>query len=264
MAGLIGAENLPKLEARLAEKLDLVFYPVSNQITPRKQEYELISALAGLAASLHKLAFDLRLLQSPPFGEMSEPFGGAQVGSSAMPFKRNPIRSEKINSLARSLAVLPRIAWDNAALSLLERTLDDSANRRSLLPEAFLLSDELLQTAIGILSGLTISELGMRTNLETYASFSATEPLLAALVKAGADRLEMHAHLRQLAMEAWEQVRVGKINPLPKMIKADTAIERYLSRKEIKQLLDVRTHVGDAPRRARVCALKILTTLGAG
>ncbi len=264
LAGLIGVENLPRFEARMAEKLDLAFYPVTSQITPRKQEYELISALAGLGASLHKLAFDLRLLQSPPFGEMSEPFSENQVGSSAMPFKRNPIRAEKINSLARTLAAMPRTAWDNAALSLLERTLDDSANRRSLLPEAFLLSDELLQTAIGILSGLVISEHGMRTNLEAYSPFSATEPLLAALVKAGADRQEMHAHLRRLSMQAWEQVRLGKANPLPKMINADTAIKRFLSRKEIQRLLDVRNHVGDAPRRARECALGIRRVLGAG
>ena len=118
----------------------------------------MLSLLAGLGASLHKFAFDLRLLQSAPIGELSEPFGKQQVGSSAMPFKRNPINAEKINSLARLLAQMPRIAWDNAANSLLERTLDDSANRRTILPEAFLICDELLITAKRILSGLQVNE----------------------------------------------------------------------------------------------------------
>ena len=144
-AELIGAENLAEFEARLSARLGLAFFPVASQVYPRKQDYAVISALAGLGASLYKFAFDLRLLQSPPLGELSEPFGQKQVGSSAMPFKRNPIQAEKIDSLGRLLAQMPRLAWDNAAHSLLERTLDDSANRRTLLPEAFLISDELLQ-----------------------------------------------------------------------------------------------------------------------
>ncbi len=115
-----------------------------------------MSALAGLAASLHKFAFDLRLLQSPPIGEWSEPFGAKQVGSSAMPFKRNPVVAENIDSLTRVLAGLPRIAWDNAALSLLERTLDDSGNRRLMLPEAFLLTDEVLTRARRLVDGLQV------------------------------------------------------------------------------------------------------------
>ena len=144
-AELIGAENLAGFEQRLSEQLGLPFYPVATQVYPRKQDYRVLSALAGLGGSLYKFAFDLRILQSPSLGELSEPFGKKQVGSSAMPFKRNPISAEKIDSLARSLAQMPRVAWDNAAHSLLERTLDDSANRRSLLPEAFLITDELLR-----------------------------------------------------------------------------------------------------------------------
>ncbi|MCX6066393.1 MAG: lyase family protein [Chloroflexi bacterium] len=131
---LIGVEELENFERQLSEKLDLPFYPIATQTYPRKQDYSVLSALASLGQSLYKMAFDLRLLQSPPIGELSEPFGRKQVGSSAMPFKRNPIRAEKINSLGRYLAQLPRVAWDNAAHSLLERTLDDSANRRTILP----------------------------------------------------------------------------------------------------------------------------------
>jgi adenylosuccinate lyase len=142
---LDGSEKLAEFE--IGAKIGLSFFPVATQVYPRKQDYQVISALAGLGGSLYKFAFDLRILQSPLFGELSEPFGQKQVGSSAMPFKRNPINAEKIDSLGRALAQMPRLAWDNAAHSLLERTLDDSANRRSLLPEAFLISDELLKVA---------------------------------------------------------------------------------------------------------------------
>jgi len=134
---LLGKENLPEFQHKISRKLELDFYPVVNQTYPRVQDYQLLSLLAGQGAVLYKLAFDLRLLQSPVLGELAEPFGKNQVGSSAMPFKQNPIKSEKINSLGRILAQLPRTAWDNAAHSLLERTLDDSANRRIVLPEAF-------------------------------------------------------------------------------------------------------------------------------
>ena len=180
-AELIGSEKLADFELKLSQKLDLPFFPVASQVYPRKQDYELVSTLAGLGASLYKLAFDLRLLQSPPIGELAEPFGEKQVGSSAMPFKRNPIRSEKINSLARYLASLPRLAWDNAAHSLLERTLDDSANRRILLPEAFLAADELLRTANSIFSNLQVDEIAMARNLAIYGPFAATERVLMAL-----------------------------------------------------------------------------------
>jgi adenylosuccinate lyase len=146
-ADLMGKENLEAFERRLSEELELEFFPVTTQVYPRKQDFWVLSALASLGASLYKFAFDLRILQSPPIGELSEPFGVKQVGSSAMPFKRNPVNAEKIDSLARVLAQFPRLAWDNAAHSLLERTLDDSANRRTLLPEAFLIADELLRTA---------------------------------------------------------------------------------------------------------------------
>jgi adenylosuccinate lyase len=111
---LMGNDGYAKFEAHLSQILDLPFFSVSTQTYPRKQEYTLLSALAGLGSSLYKFAFDLRLLQSPVIGELSEPFGRKQVGSSAMPFKRNPINSEKINSLARSLAGMPQIAWQNA------------------------------------------------------------------------------------------------------------------------------------------------------
>jgi len=195
-AELIGGENLSEFEIRLSTRLGLPFFSVTTQTYPRKQDYRVMAALAGLGGSLYKFAFDIRLLQSPAMGELAEPFGKRQVGSSAMPFKRNPINAERIDSLGRLLAQLPRLAWDNAAHSLLERTLDDSANRRTLLPESFLIADELIQTSAKILDGLQVDQAAIERNLRTYGPFAATERVLMALGKAGADRQAMHDRLR--------------------------------------------------------------------
>lgn len=260
-ADLVGVENLAQFEKRLSEKLDLPFYPIAAQVYPRKQDYDAISALSGLGASLHKIAFDLRILQSPAIGELAEPFGEKQVGSSAMPFKRNPIRSEKITSLARYLAGLARIAWDNAAHSLLERTLDDSANRRILLPEACLASDELLRTATGLISNLHVDEGAMARNLATFGPFAATERVLVALVKAGADRQSMHERLRTHSLDAWQATQAGKDNPLADDLCRDSALTSFLSEAEIRSLMDARTHLGDVAVRSRRMAETILAEI---
>jgi adenylosuccinate lyase len=207
---------------------------------------------------LYKFAFDLRLLQSPVIGELSEPFGEKQVGSSAMPFKRNPIQAEKIDSLARSLAGMPRVAWDNAAHSLLERTLDDSANRRTLLPEAFLITDELLRVAGRLLEGLQVDEASAARNLSRYGPFAATERVLMALVKAGADRQEMHEHLRRISMAAWQKMGAGEDNPLAEYLASDPVIQRYLNGSELHDLMDANSYLGDAPQRARLLADTIM------
>jgi adenylosuccinate lyase len=260
-AELLGVGKLAEFEQKLSKKLNLPFFTVASQVYPRKQDYEIISALAGLGASLYKFAFDLRLLQSPPLGELSEPFGEKQVGSSAMPFKRNTIRSEKINSLARYLAGLPRLAWDNAAHTLLERTLDDSANRRILLPEACLAADEILRTAQSILSKLRVDETAIARNMSVYGPFAATERVLMALVKAGADRQAMHERVRLNAMKAWETIKQGELNPLVDLLCQDAELTEYLSEKEIRLLMDARSHIGDAPSRARAMAKTILETV---
>jgi adenylosuccinate lyase len=258
---LIGMDNLAEFENRLSSRLKLPFFPVATQVYPRKQDYLLLSHLAGLGASLHKFAFDLRLLQSSPFGELSEPFSKQQVGSSAMPFKRNPINAEKIDSLARALAQMPRTAWDNAANSLLERTLDDSANRRTLLPEAFLICDELLTTTKRILDGLQVNEKAIQRNLEAYAPFAAVERVLMALVKAGADRQVMHEYLREHSLTAWDAVQSGNPNPLVELVSHDPEITHYLQANELYQLMDVSRYLGDAPQRARQMAETIRNTL---
>ena len=253
-AELMGADKLAEFEARLSTRLGLPFFPVTTQTYPRKQDVQVINALAGLGGSLYKFAFDLRLLQSPPIGELAEPFGKGQVGSSAMPFKRNPIQAEKITSLGRALAQLPRLAWDNAAHSLLERTLDDSANRRTLLPEAFLTADELLLTARRILFGLQIDEKALARNLALYGPFAATERVLMGLTKAGADRQAMHERLRQQALSAWQAVQAGQPNPLTTLICSDEVFRKYLEEKELYARMDVSRHLGDAPARARAFA----------
>ncbi len=154
---LFGVEGFNQLESDISTSLDLPFCTLTTQTYPRKQEYDLLCVLAGIAGTLYKFAFDLRLLQSQGIAELSEPFGKDQVGSSAMPFKRNPIHSEKINSLARMVSVAPQTAWQNAANSLLERTLDDSANRRTLLPETFLALDEIISTSIYLIKNLQVN-----------------------------------------------------------------------------------------------------------
>src|SRR5262249_54378437 len=191
------------LEAKVMAALDLAAFPVTTQTYPRKQDWLVASALASLASSLYKFAFDLRLLQSPPIGEWSEGFEAGQVGSSAMPFKRNPVNAEKVDSLGRLVSHLVGVAWDNASHSLLERTLDDSANRRELFPVLFLAIDEMLNVVQRMISGLAIDTVAVQRNLDRYGTFAATERLLMELVKAGADRQKMHHVLRDHSMAAW-------------------------------------------------------------
>ena len=246
-----------ELEARVMAELRLEALPVTTQVYPRKQDYRVLTTLAGLAASLYRFGFDLRILQSPPFGEWGEPFGAKQVGSSAMPFKRNPVNAETMDSLARYVAALPRVAWDNAAHSLLERTLDDSASRRLILPGSFLASEELLRRAHRILRGLSIHEEAIARNLDAYGTFAATERLLMELVRAGADRQAMHEVIRQHAMAAWNVVRRGAPNPLADRLASDRDVLRYLPADRVRALLDATDYVGDAPQRARQIAAVI-------
>ncbi len=258
---LIGPENFAAFEHQLLQALDLPFFEISTQTYPRKQEYDIVCALAGLGASLSKQALDLRLLQTPSIGELSEPFGIRQVGSSAMPFKRNPINSEKINSLARVLSTLPQIAWQNTANSALERTLDDSANRRIMLPQAFLISDEMLRVTIKVIKELNIHTETIQRNLEIYAPFSATERIMMAAARKGADRQEMHERLREHALAAWKAVHAGDENPLVGTLKSDPLIGKYLQPSDIDELIDVSSYTGIAAQRAREIAVRIQTEL---
>jgi adenylosuccinate lyase len=255
--GMTAAE----MERRVMARLGLEAYPVTNQTYPRKMDYQVLSALAGIAQSAYKLALDVRLLQSPVFGEMAEPFGRQQVGSSAMPFKRNPVNSESICSLARYVAELPRTAWDNAAHSALERTLDDSANRRTVLPEAFLAVDDILGRLRRIVSGLRVGREAIQRNLDTYGPFAATEPLLMSLARAGASRQDMHERIREASMAAWAAVQRGEANPLVDLLAADEEILRYMPAGQVREIMAEGAGVGDAPARSRDMARMIRTAL---
>jgi adenylosuccinate lyase len=178
-----------------------------------------------------------------------------------MPFKRNPVNAEKVDSLARLLAQAPRLAWDNAAHSLLERTLDDSANRRTLLPEAFLAADELLLVVTRLVEGLRVNEFALSQNLANYGPFAGTERLLMALGKAGADRQIMHERLREQAMLAWEAIQSGQPNPLVDNLNHNPEFTRYFSPEEIYGLMDAARHLGDAPQRARRLVINIRLVL---
>jgi adenylosuccinate lyase len=216
-----------------------------------------------LAATLHKFALDLRVMQSPMLGQAREPFGEKQVGSSAMPFKRNPVRAEKICSLARVVASAAQTAWENAASSLLERTLDDSANRRIVIPEAFLACDEMLRTATEIVAGLEVDRPGAAAALEAFAPFAATERLLSALTRAGADRQAVHERLREHCQAALEAMRGGGPNSLPERLCADTSLLRFLQPARIRELLKAESYLGHAPERARSLAAEIRERMGA-
>ena len=260
---LSDSEFTPRqLEERVMQKLDLHSFEAATQTYPRKQDWLVVNALAGLCASLHKFAFDLRILQSPPFGEWSEPFGSKQVGSSAMPFKRNPIAAENIDSLTRQVAALPRIAWDNSALNLLERTLDDSANRRLYLPEAFLLTDEVLIRCLPLIEGITVWPGPTARNLRDYGVFAATERLLMEAVKAGGDRQRLHELIREQSLVAWKALQEGKPNPLADNLLKDPRITDLVPPERAHSLLQASDYVGDAPQRAGNIASAILAAVG--
>lgn len=246
-----------KVERHVLDAFGLHARDVSTQTYPRKLDYMLLSALAGMGASLSKFAADLRILSSPGFGEVSEPFGASQVGSSAMPFKRNPILCERIDSLARLLPGYADVAWQNAAVNYLERTLDDSANRRTILPEALLCADELLALARKVLDGLRVDERRIAQNLRTYGPFSGTEAVMMEAVRGGADRQDAHERLRGASMRAWEALERGEANPLAATLANDPVLACGRSEAEVAALLDPTTHVGTAPQRALALADRI-------
>jgi adenylosuccinate lyase len=217
-------------------------------------DYTVLSALAGLAASCAKFAFDIRVLASSPFGELGEPFGDKQVGSSAMPFKRNPVVCERICSLARLVSANAQTAWQNAADNLLERTLDDSANRRIILPESFLAADEIVQLGLHVLKGLRVDERRIAHNLATFGPFSGTEAVLMAAARRGGDRQLLHEALRHASMRAYDAMAQGESNPLQSLLSNDAQVGRYVEPEELASLMDPRAHIGSAAKRARAFA----------
>lgn len=249
---LEGTKTSPsELEKDVMKHIGLHPTLISSQTYDRKQDYVVLTVLSQVAGSLAKFAADLRILQSPQFGEWSEPFGKKQVGSSAMPFKKNPRHSEKICSIARYVIHLPQIAQENAMHSYLERTLDDSANRRTIIPEAFIATDEIVETSLRILKGLIVNEEKIKQNLEKYAPFVASESILMKSVKLGADRHELHDLLKSLALKSWDAISRGEENPMKSYLLKDTIIGQFLTDDQVEESFIVKNHVGDAPQRAR-------------
>ncbi len=258
---LFGLEGQRRFETLISQSFGLPFFEVTTQTYSRKQDYTILNVLAGLAATAYKIAFDLRLLQSGVIGELAEPFGAEQVGSSAMPFKRNPIEAEKIDSLARAVSVAPLIAWNNYANSLLERTLDDSANRRTLFPETFLSVDEILMTLVKVMDGLELNTVMMQHNLDKFGPFAAVERVMLAAVKNGADRQEMHEVLRQLSMTAWQVIQKGQKNPLVGLVMQDERVTCWVAPADLSRLFAVEGYTGIAESRALEMAQSIYTRI---
>lgn len=249
--------NATELEREVMKELDLKYFDVSTQTYPRKEDFIVLNALSSIAQSLHKFALDFRVLQSTPFSEWMEPFKEKQVGSSAMPFKRNPMNSERICSLTRFVSSMPKIAWDNAANSILERTLDDSANRRIIIAEAFLALDETLIIAGKVIEGMKVNEKQVEKNLLNYGVFAGTEAVLMELVEKGLGRQEAHEIIREHSINAWNSVIEGKSNPLKEFLSGDKRINEIIPRKRIEELLDARKHLGLAEEKCIEFSKKI-------
>ena len=241
-----------EMENMVMDELGIKAYDAATQIYSRKQDLRIIEALSSIACTLHKFSLDFRILQSPPIGEFSEPFGKMQVGSSAMPFKRNPINSEKIDSLSRIVENAYQSAWNNAASTVLERSLDDSANRRIFIPESFIALDEILITEIKVVKGMSIHSTATSRLMSSYGVFASTERVLMELGKKGADRQKMHEVIREESLKAWVSVQEGKENPLKKALMENEEILSYLSKEEIEKYLDASGYTGDAEKRTEL------------
>jgi adenylosuccinate lyase len=238
-------EKVRELDRRIARAFGFPgTYPITGQTSPRKPEFYLLSCLSGVAQSAHKFASDIRLLSR--LKEIDEPAGQAQVGSSAMPYKRNPMRCERMTSLARYLISLePNAAW-TAASQWLERTLDDSADRRLVLPEAYLTTDAVLLLWRSVAAGLEVHPAMVRRNLEEELPFMASEEILLAAAARSGDRQKLHERLRVLSREAGRRVKdAGERNPLLDLVAKDEAFG--LDEAQLAALLDSRRYVGRAP-----------------
>ena len=240
-------EKINKIDPMIAEKMGFKeCYPVSGQTYSRKVDTRVLNVLAGIAASAHKMSNDIRLLQH--LKEVEEPFEKSQIGSSAMAYKRNPMRSERIASLSRYVIVDALNPAITSATQWFERTLDDSANKRLSIPEGFLAIDGILDLCLNVVDGLVVYPKVIRKHMMAELPFMATENIMMDAVKAGGDRQELHERIRELSMEAGRNVKVnGQENNLLELIAADPAFG--LSLEDLKKTMEPSRYVGRAPEQ---------------
>lgn len=238
------SEKIKKVEQRIAEKMGFKeCYPVSGQTYSRKLDTRVVNVLAGIAASAHKFSNDIRLLQH--LKEIEEPFEKSQIGSSAMAYKRNPMRSERIASLSRYVMVDALNPAITSSTQWFERTLDDSANKRLSVPEAFLAIDGILDLYLNVVDGLVVYPKVIEKRLMSELPFMATENIMMDAVKAGGDRQELHERIRELSMEAGKNVKVeGKENNLLELIAKDASFN--LTLEELQKTMDPSKYTGRA------------------
>ena len=237
-------ETIDKIDPMIAEKMGFKeCYPVSGQTYSRKVDTRVANILAGIAASAHKMSNDIRLLQH--LKEVEEPFEKNQIGSSAMAYKRNPMRSERIASLSRYVMVDALNPAITSATQWFERTLDDSANKRLSIPEGFLAIDGILDLCLNVVDGLVVYPKVIEKHMMAELPFMATENIMMDAVKAGGDRQELHERIRELSMEAGKTVKVeGKDNNLLELIAADPAFN--LSLEDLQRSMDPKKYIGRA------------------
>ena len=245
-----------RLDQRIAEKMGFAgVYPVSGQTYSRKVDSRVLNVLSGIAQSAHKFTNDIRLLQH--LKEIEEPFEKNQIGSSAMAYKRNPMRSERIASLADyviSDALNPALV---ASTQWFERTLDDSANKRLSVPEGFLAIDGILDLYLNVVDGLVVYDKVITKRFMEEIPFMATENIMMDAVKAGGDRQELHEKIRTYSMEAGRMVKQeGKANNLLELIAADPAFHRTLE--ELQSLMEPSLYVGRAPQQTEEFILEVI------
>ena len=249
-------ETIDKIDPMIAEKMGFKqCYPVSGQTYSRKVDTRVLNILAGIAASAHKMSNDIRLLQH--LKEVEEPFEKSQIGSSAMAYKRNPMRSERIASLSRYVMIDALNPAITSATQWFERTLDDSANKRLSVPEGFLAIDGILDLCLNVVDGLVVYPKVIEKHMLAELPFMATENIMMDAVKAGGDRQELHERIRELSMEAGRTVKVeGKDNNLLDLIAADPAFN--LTIEELRKSMDPSRYVGRAKEQTTAFIEKVV------
>lgn len=252
-------ETIDKIDPMIAEKMGFKeCYPVSGQTYSRKVDTRVANVLAGIAASAHKMSNDIRLLQH--LKEVEEPFEKTQIGSSAMAYKRNPMRSERIASLSRYVMIDALNPAITSATQWFERTLDDSANKRLSIPEGFLAIDGILDLCLNVVDGLVVYPKVIEKRLMSELPFMATENIMMDAVKAGGDRQELHERIRELSMEAGRNVKVeGKENNLLELIAADPAFN--LSLEDLQKTMDPAKYVGRSKEQVEAFLTKVISPI---